>query len=195
MSQSPPTPHGKPAPALVIFLIFPLLGLLAAVGFALANGGAVTPPPTPLPVTLADGSLMNQAAPNFELTALDGNTYRLSSYRGRVVFLNFWATWCEPCVREMPALQQFAQMQAADGAMIFAINHDETPDEVQAFLDANGVSALSILLDSNAVVHAAYHADRLPTTYVIDRTGVVRYVHLGEVTVADLQAYVDQVAG
>lgn len=193
MNQPPTPPRGKPAPVLLIFLLLPLLGLLAAVGFALANTTGSRLPPTPLPVTLADMSLVNKAAPNFELPALDGGTYRLSSYRGRVVFLNFWATWCEPCVREMPALQQFAQ--AASGAVIFAINHDETPAEIQAFLDDNGVSTLTVLLDESARIHAAYNASRLPTTYVIDPAGIVRYMHLGEVTVADLQAYVDELAG
>lgn len=193
MPENTPSSSGKPSPVLIIFLIFPLVGILAAVGFALAYGSRQnTAPPTPEPIRLQDTTLVNKPAPNFELPSLDGKTVRLSSTRGHVVFLNFWATWCEPCKREMPALQQFAQEQGSDGAMILAINNAETPDVIRQFLADNGVSALTVLLDGEGATAGVYRASRLPTTVVLDPAGVVRYIHLGEMTTADLQAYVDE---
>ena len=106
-SQTPEI-SGKPSPILIVFLIFPILGILAAVALALSSGVAAnTPVPTPESITLQQTSLIDKPAPNFELASLDGPRQRLSSYRGRTVFINFWATWCEPCKRELPAFMQF----------------------------------------------------------------------------------------
>lgn len=187
LNQPPPSLSRRPSPVLLIFLIFPALGLVAAVAFALANRGETGAPPTPLPVTLAQPSLMNRSAPNFELPGLDGGTYRLSSYRGQVVFINFWATWCEPCRRELPALDDFE----AAGAKVLAVNNGETAEQVESFLEANGVQKLAVLLDADFAVSRRYRADRLPMTYVLDPAGVVRYIHIGEITAEDLAAYVE----
>ncbi|MBI5667210.1 MAG: redoxin domain-containing protein [Chloroflexi bacterium] len=194
MSLTPTPPRGKPSPVLLLFLLMPLLGILAAVGFALANGSPAGAPPTPLPVTLADVSLVNRPAPNFELPSLDGATVRLSSYRGQVVFLNFWATWCEPCQREMPAFAAFMTSDAASYGTILTVNNAEPPDLIQTFLTDNHVSGIPVLLDAQGNVFDLYNADRLPTTYVIDAQGVVRYVHLGEMKPDDLIAYVAELA-
>ncbi len=175
---------------LLIFLIFPALGILAAAAFALANRGETGAPPTPLPVTLAQPSLINQPAPNFELPGLDGQPERLSSYRGRVVFINFWATWCEPCRRELPALDAFA----TPGAKVLAVNSGETAEQVESFLAAGGIQTLAVLLDTDLALTHRYSADRLPMTYVLDPAGVVRYIHLGEITANDLAAYVAALA-
>lgn len=192
LSQTPPA-HGRPSPALVLFLIFPLLGIIAALGMALANSNSgVVTPPTPLPVAPQQLSLIDKPAPNFELEGLDGQRYRLSSYRGRVVFVNFWATWCEPCRRELPAFEQFAAAQGADGAIILAVNVGETPEQIAAFFEQHDVEAVSVLLDDTLDVYGAYGIERLPTTFVLDPAGTVRYKHLGEITITDLEAYVDR---
>lgn len=185
-SPNQPSSGRRPSLVLLIFLIFPALGLVAAAAFALANRGDAGAPPTPLPVTLAQPSLMNQNAPNFELPGLDGETYRLSSYRGQVVFINFWATWCEPCRRELPALDDFE----AAGAKVLAVNNGETAEQVESFLESNGVQKLAVLLDADFAVSRRYRADRLPMTYVLDPAGVVQYIHIGEITPDDLAAYV-----
>jgi thiol-disulfide isomerase/thioredoxin len=190
----PPTTErtGKPSPILIVFLIFPLLGILAAAGLAISSLNA--PVPTPLPVSLADVSLMNKPAPNFELANLDGGRTRLSSYRGRVVFVNFWATWCEPCQRELPAFAQFADMEEARGAVILAVNMAETPETINAYFEQFGITGLTVLLDTNLDVQGAYNVNQFPTTYVLDPAGVVRYRHLGEMTTFDLMAYVDELS-
>ena len=129
-TMTPETPpRGKPSPVLIVFLIFPLLGLMAAIGLAVSEISK-PPPPTPMSVSLEDTSLINKPAPNFELAGLDGERYRLSNYRGQVVFLNFWATWCEPCQRELPTFAQFSSTQASNGAIILAVNLAETPETI-----------------------------------------------------------------
>jgi peroxiredoxin len=177
---------------LVILLIFPLLGLLAAVVVVLTNAWASGTPATPMPVTLPPPPVVADAPViDFSLTTLDGMTVRLSDYAGRVVFLNFWATWCEPCKRELPAFQAFQAQQPADGAIILAVDVAETPDEVRAFLDEYSVSGLTILLDTEKETADSYGVFNMPTTFVIDSSGIVNYIKYGEMTAADLNAYLE----
>jgi len=183
--------QGRPSFVLVLFLLFPVIGLLVAGGMALSE--ALRPAATPAPVTMAAlTSLIDQPAPNFELPALDGTTYRLSSYRGKVVFVNFWATWCEPCERELPALASFAA-QTPDTAAVFAINTDEPLENITSYLSQYDVQSLNVMLDSGLNVYNSYGINRLPTTFVIDPSGTVRYMHLGEITETDLYTYLDVV--
>ncbi|MBL8162155.1 MAG: TlpA family protein disulfide reductase [Anaerolineae bacterium] len=187
--------HGRPSPILIVFLLFPLLGIVAAVVLALSESSAPPAPATPLPVTAAAPSLIDQPAPNFALNGLDGTEFRLSSYRGRIVFLNFWATWCEPCVRELPVFQQFSVAQAeARQAVILAVNVGEQPDRISPYLDERGIDALSVLLDDDLELYGAYGIEVMPTTYVIDAAGVIRFKHLGEMTAEDLAAYLAEVS-
>lgn len=196
MHETTDTPdiQGKPSPVLIVFLIIPLLGIIAAVGVALANRTADNVIPTPLPVTPPVDTMIEKPAPNFELTGLDGKAYRLSSYRGRVVFVNFWATWCEPCKRELPAFEQFTQTQAQNGAAILAVNVAEPVDTIVTYFKENNIGDLLVLLDNDLTVYEGYAVDRLPTTFVIDPTGVVRYKHYGEMTPEDLAAYVSELS-
>jgi peroxiredoxin len=193
MSETPIQAPEKPrrlSPVLLIFLIFPIIGIVAALAVVLSGGTGSTVPPTPAPVTLANTSLIGQSAPNFSLAALDGRTMRLSSYRGRVVFVNFWATWCEPCQRELPAFEAFMAEQGENGALVLAVNVGETAEQVTTYFDDHQISGIPALLDANLEVYDRYDVQLLPTTYVIDPAGVVRYAHLGEMTAEDLSAYV-----
>ncbi len=196
MTESNPIPPpNRPSPILILFLVFPILGIIAAIGFGLseqgANAGGL---PTPLPVTLDvnAGSLIDQPAPNVELPLMDGSTFNLSSTRGRVVFLNFWASWCEPCKRELPTFQQFTAEQGAEGALIVAVNVAEPKDVIEKFFAENGISGLNVVLDTDLTAYTAYDIQVMPTTFVIDPAGVVRYKHLGELKMKDLNAYLDE---
>lgn len=187
----------RPAPALLLFLLFPIVGLLAAGVVMLTNTSSATggTPPTPLPVTLPPPPIAEDAPIiDFTLTSLDGETVSLSDYGGRIVFLNFWATWCIPCRKELPAFQQFQALQPPDGAVILAVNVQETPDQIRAFLDQYGGSDLTILLDSEGKASQSYGIFNMPTTFVIDEDGIVNYVKYGEMTVDDLNAYVKAVS-
>ncbi len=189
-----PTTRDRPSPALILFLVFPLLGLIAA-GIVLAtNSGAANggTPPTPEPVSLPSNQVVAEAPMiDFTLTSLDGQTVSLSDYQGRIVFLNFWATWCVPCEKELPEFQQFQAQQPPDGAVILAVNVQESADQVRGFLTDHDVSGLTVLLDSDSTVANSYGIYNLPVTFVIDQNGIVRYPKFGAMTVADLQSYLD----
>lgn len=200
MSAAPenPTPpaapqRGRPSPALLVFLIFPILGLVAA-GIVIVTNASSLPgavPPTPLPVTLPPPkAVANSPMIDFTLTTLDGKTVRLSDYAGRVVFLNFWATWCTPCQRELPAFQAFQAQQSADGPAILAVDVAETSDQVNGFLTQFDIHGLNVLLDADSKVSDSYGVFNLPVTFVIDEKGIVRYPKYGEMTVDDLNSYV-----
>jgi thiol-disulfide isomerase/thioredoxin len=194
--QPPPVPpHGRPAPVLILFVIFPVLGIIAALVMALSEASrpqAVNSQPTLEAIVPQGRGLIDQPAPRFVLSGLDGQSYDLESLRGRVVFVNFWATWCVPCQRELPALQGFQERQGENGAVILAVNVNETPEQIQTYLDDNGISGLTILLDSSLDVYNAYDVRVMPTTYVIDPGGTIRYRHLGELRESDLDSYLEE---
>lgn len=137
---------------------------------------------------------VNRPAPAFSLRSLDGGTVDLESYRGQVVLLNFWGTWCEPCKREMPALQQAHQEYGEQGLAIIGVNltDDEqiqgnTEDDVRAFVTQFNLT-YPTALDSAGEVTNAYRVFPLPTSFFIDAQGQIRYVHVGELTYEDVAA-------
>ncbi|HVU11613.1 MAG TPA: TlpA disulfide reductase family protein [Phototrophicaceae bacterium] len=185
-------PRTRPSAGLIVLLLFPVLGLIAA-GIVIATnssafGGA---PATPIAVTLAPPKAQaNQPEMDFTLTSTDNQSFTLSDYKGRIVFLNFWATWCTPCQKELPALEQFQAQQSANGAVVLALDVKESPDQVKGFLSEYSISGLNILLDSSADVANTYGVFNLPVTFVIDPTGMIRYPHYGAMTVDDLNSYI-----
>ena len=117
---------------------------------------------------------INAPAPAFRLMDLDGTTHSLSQYQGKVVFLNFWATWCGPCKVEMPAMEALYQDFQSQGMEILAVSVDQQGAVVtRPFKEAMGLS-FPILHDSDYQVGLTYGARTLPMTYVIDRRGVIR---------------------
>jgi thiol-disulfide isomerase/thioredoxin len=108
-----------------------------------------------------------------------------------MVFVNFWATWCEPCRRELPALQAFSQReQTSNAPLILAVNIGETPEQIAPFFDELGISDLTVLLDTNWGVSDLYQTEVYPSTFVINPAGTVVDFHLGEITLDDLEDYV-----
>lgn len=99
----------------------------------------------------------------------DGAEARLSDYEGRVVFLNFWATWCAPCVEEMPAMQVLQDALGDDGLAVVAVNVGESSEQVTRFVDMLGLR-YDILLDHGMRVTARYNVRVMPTTLIIDRS-------------------------
>ncbi|NWF70463.1 MAG: TlpA family protein disulfide reductase [Chloroflexi bacterium] len=191
-----PAKNSKVSPALIVFLIFPLLGLIAAAITALSSSAA--------PLDNLSGANSGQAtlprmdwnAPNITLTALDGTAVEISDFRGRVVFLNFWATWCPPCVREMPAFSQFAAEQDAEsGALVVAINVGESAAIVDAFLTETAISGITVLLDPLNAARNLYGVITMPTTYIIDSDGIVRFFKFGEMTLEDMYSYMAELGG
>jgi cytochrome c biogenesis protein CcmG/thiol:disulfide interchange protein DsbE len=117
-------------------------------------------------------------APDFTLTTLDGQTITLTELRGTPVVLNFWATWCDPCRREMPALQATAE-QFAGQALILGIDQGEGEQVVAPFVEQYGIT-FPILLDQDFTVGNLYNIRGMPTTFFIDGGGTIRHVWAGE---------------
>ena len=109
---------------------------------------------------------------DFELEDLSGATRRLSDFRGKVVLLNFWATWCGPCRFEMPSMEKLHQRLNAKGLEIVAVNLQEDRSSVKQFVDEYGLS-FPVLLDTTGRIGATYGARSIPTTYIVDREGFV----------------------
>ncbi len=117
---------------------------------------------------------INTPAPAFRLMDLEGTPHSLAAYQGKVVLLNFWATWCGPCKVEMPAMEALYQAFRSQGMEILAVSVDQQGAAVtRPFKEAMGLS-FPILHDSDYQVGLTYGARTLPMTYVIDRQGVIR---------------------
>lgn len=115
---------------------------------------------------------------NFTLKLLDGGEVSLSDYRGSVVFLNFWATWCPPCREEMPSMQALYDELADEGLEILAVNVLEDEATAAVFIDEQGFT-YPVLMDRNGRVMLRYGVRAYPTTYLIDRDGFVIGVRPG----------------
>ena len=119
-------------------------------------------------------------APNFKLEDMDEYEYDFSEYRGKVVLLNFWATWCPPCKREMPSMERLYQKHKGKDFTVLAINQMEDGDKVFAFTGTLDTQlTFNILLDTKSSVAQNYDVRGLPTTYLIDKKGKIRYRAVG----------------
>jgi peroxiredoxin len=119
-----------------------------------------------------------QAVPDFQLPALAGGTGDLAARRGRVVLLNFWATWCPPCVAEMPSLDRLARTLAAEGLVVVAVSVDNDEAALREFV-ARHQLGLTILRDPGAHTAAAYRVTGYPQTFLIARDGTLVKTVLG----------------
>jgi len=109
---------------------------------------------------------------DFSLPALSGETRSLSSFKGKVVLLNFWATWCPPCRAEMPSMEKLYTSLKGKDFEILAVNLQEDPKTVKEFVTKNGYT-FPILLDSSGKTGSVYGVRGIPTTYLIDKEGFV----------------------
>lgn len=124
------------------------------------------------------GPEIGKLAPDFTLTSLDGQEVSLSGFRGRPVLLNFWASWCGPCLMEMPFLQEIYQKWAGGGLVVLAVNLQEDPITVKEFVENTGL-AFPVLLSPGNEVPLVYNIRGIPATFFIDADGVIRDVKIG----------------
>ena len=127
---------------------------------------------------LASQGLEGATAPDFALASLDGPNLRLSEYRGDVVMLNFWATWCGPCRQEMPMLEEIYGRYRPAGFQLLGINVDGEPSRARRMAQDLGVT-FPLLVDTDKTVSKLYDIRAMPVTVLIDRDGTVRHVHHG----------------
>lgn len=117
-------------------------------------------------------ALMNQTAPDFELTSDQGQTVRLSELRGKVVLVHFWATWCFPCVKEIPELEKFVAQFSPEQFQLVAVSLDDSLDEVLKF-QKRVPFKFPFYVDETKRVADLYGTYMLPETYIIDKQGRV----------------------
>jgi thiol-disulfide isomerase/thioredoxin len=119
------------------------------------------------------------ATPALALEDLDGKAHRLDGYRGKVVLVNFWATWCDPCREEMPSIDRLRTAMQGKPFVVLAVNLAEPPSRIRSFLEKTPVG-FPVLLDRDMAVAKAWKARILPATYIIGPNGQVRYSYVGE---------------
>jgi peroxiredoxin len=161
---------------LAVFLGWPAVGPQAV-----SAGQNMRESPGPAPVAGAP-------APDFSLVGLDGTEVRLSEYRGDVVLINFWATWCGPCRAEMPLLQDRYLALHDAGLVVLAVNDDEPAGDVTAFAQELELT-FPVLLDPGAKVQNLYRVLGYPTSFLVGRDGVIQRVHVGVLTDSQLDRY------
>ena len=195
----------------MVLLIMPLIGVVAMV-LILVSGGdgdnnsandsqnsAISDVPTPLPQTVPPQPtfppVMDEPVPDIELVDLEGNTFSLQDFAGRPIVLNFWATWCTPCIEEMPELQTYSDAQGEDGVVVISVtdpNNGQNMELIREFVDEHDLT-FRIGIDLESELHSAMtilEMGFLPVTLFIDADGIVRTRLIRQVDVAILEAEV-----
>lgn len=130
-----------------------------------------------------------EAAPDFTLPSLTGGNLRLEEYRGKVVLVNFWASWCGPCRQEMPILDQIHKRYGSLGFAVLGVNVEAERSKARQVAERTGVS-FPLVFDEAQTVSEAWAIESMPYSVLIDRSGKVRYIHKGYKP-GDERQYVD----
>lgn len=128
--------------------------------------------------SLTASAMIGQKAPDFALKSSTGESLRLSRYRGEVVMLHFWATWCGPCRQEMPLLDDLYKRYRRIGFRLLGVNVDDNLQRAIDMVKELGVD-FPIVFDARKGVSKLYKVNTMPVTVILDREGEVRYVHKG----------------
>ena len=133
----------------------------------------------------SEGPRVGQPAPDFALRDLDGRVHRLSDYRGQVVFINFWATWCPPCRQELPEIQAVYDDKKDAGLVVLEVNYQESAAKARGYWDDQGLT-MPVLLDSSGDVQDQYRLVGLPDSFFVDRDGILRDLQFGAISKEDM---------
>lgn len=133
---------------------------------------------TPLWVDSARALEAKQRAPKLSMVDLSGKKLDLASLRGKVVVVDFWASWCGPCKVEMPVLERLYKQYGSKGLVVIGVSVDRERENITEFLKKMKVS-FPIVHDKDHAVSGRFEPPKMPSSYIIDRKGIVRYVHAG----------------
>jgi peroxiredoxin len=131
-----------------------------------------------LPSVQSNAVAISEEAPDFTLKSLEGTNLRLEEYRGQVVLINFWASWCGPCRQEMPLLDRLHHRYEDAGFAVLGVNVEGEAEPAQEIVDKTNVT-FPVLIDEDQKVSEMYNLEAMPSTVVVDRDGVIRYIHRG----------------
>lgn len=190
----------------LVVIVGGVMGILAVAGLVGSQGGGegietVRIVDTPRPEgreELEVGADVGKLAPDFEIDDFNGVRHRLSDFRGKVVFINFWATWCEPCKVEMPDIYKLEQSRGDEVAVV-SVNRSQSVDTARKFLDelprtdgGTGVSFTVNGMDPDDTLFREYRGIGMPTSYFIDREGVITRVFAGFITIDEMEQAVNE---
>jgi peroxiredoxin len=136
-------------------------------------------------------------APDFTLTDLEGRTWTLSELKGQVVFINFWATWCPPCISEMPSMQNLYDTLPRDQFKMLAVLYSDEADNARKFVEKLDIT-LPVLVDEGNRTGMQYGLTGVPETFILDKEGIIRERHQGPAewdsaeVIHMLRGYIDQ---
>lgn len=140
---------------------------------------------------LAPTPEIGRLAPGFTLVDLEGSALRLSDFRGKVVFLNFWATWCPACRAEMPEIEAVYQEYKDKNVVVIGVDILESEDDVRQFVQQGGYS-WTFVIDTTGEVANNYKIAAIPTSFFIDSEGIIRAVNIGAMTRRVMEAKLDE---
>ena len=162
---------------MIIFIV-----LCSAAGFALYQQFAMND-------DRGKSTELHQPAPNFTLPRVNGGEIELKHFKGKAVVVNFWGSWCEPCKREMPAIQKAYERYKGDDFEIIGVNVQESDVAVRSFLDRYGLT-LPVAMDKRAEVFRSWELLNLPTTFFIHSDGTVERAYEGEMSTRQLNQWI-----
>jgi len=145
----------------------------------------------------ASSSQVGAPLPPIKVETLAGKQLDVASYRGRVLLLDVWASWCGPCKQELPMLDAMAKRLKGQGVEILAVSVDQERANVEKFMQHHGHWSLTVAHDPAGVIAERLQPDKMPTSYIVDRAGIVRYVNAGFVPedAPTLESRLREVAG
>lgn len=170
---------------LIIFAITGLVLALVVAGLLLTQGNAKNE------ISSKSALETREPAPNFTLVLIDGGNFNLSDHKGKPVLINFFASWCLPCRDEMPVLEKIVQQYKQKGVVFLGIAVDDTEEKMKDFIAKYNVT-FPVGLDKTATIQKSFGLYGIPTTYFIDKQGVITYFHSGSVTEELMQHELDK---
>lgn len=155
--------------------------MISALALTAAGGTAMYLSPTAHAAEGDTVSLKGKEAPDFALKTLDGKEVKLSGLKGKVVLLDFWATWCPPCIKSLPHIHELSKNadHAKKGLVVLAVNAQEKPATIKTFLASKKMADLTVPLDADGKTMGDYKVQGIPTTIVVGKDGKVAEVFVG----------------
>ncbi len=183
----------RPGWAALVLLVVALIGLLTALGCASSSQDIQDGPEQASEIVggggeqLAPAPEVGRLAPDLSLTDLDGNSVSLSDFRGRAVFINFWATWCPGCRVEMPEIEAVHQEYKDKDVVVIGVDIREDEDTVRRYIERGGYS-WTFVMDTTGEVTMNYRIIAIPTSFFLDEEGVITAIKTGAITKKSMES-------